>query len=126
MGCGVACVASVVGKHYKAVLKTCPNPNLAWTRGFYCPELVAILAQFGAPYRWYKWNRKKNFHKLPIGTLVFTAPNQRYPSGHFWLKTGKNKFMNPWKNFPSMKNVRAGYQAIEGTVSYVIEPITVE
>lgn len=47
MGCGLACVASVVGKSYKETKKLFTNPQFSSTRGFYGSELVEALKKRG-------------------------------------------------------------------------------
>jgi hypothetical protein len=122
MGCGLACVAFIVGKTYQTVWKKVPTKSFAWTRGYYCKELVALLSKFGASYEWKKVGAKFSVDTCPIGTIIFLKPNQKYPMGHFMVKIGRFRYMNPWKNFPIITPAKSGFVTSRDEISYVIEP----
>lgn len=122
MGCGLACIAYLTGKSYARVHRLVKHKNYAWTRGYYCSELVKILSQLGLTYSWSVVKRALRSDEIPVGSIVFISHNAEYPQGHFVVKAAKNRFMNPWINFPSIKNVRAGFQQKIGEISYVIRP----
>ncbi len=121
MGCAVACVASLLNITYSQAHALFTERENAWTRGFYCSEVVQALAQIGQ-----EWNFKKfdPAEHLPLalrkGTIVFIAANSNYPMGHFLLRK-KTGWMNPWSNFPQMIPVEAAIQEdLPGEISYLI------
>lgn len=46
MGCAVACTTYVLNYTYKRALKLYEAPHNAWSRGFYCQEIVKALLNF--------------------------------------------------------------------------------
>ena len=123
MGCGLACVAYLVGKSYRSVLAADSDQTRAWTRGYYCPELVELLFQFGLKYTWRELKRGSSATKIPVGSIVFEKPTLSCPAGHFLVKVADGVYMNPWINAPSIKGVRAGYQNNVGVITHVITPL---
>lgn len=126
LGCGVACVAFLSGKSYTHTLHAFRNAHDAWTQGFYCPELTSVLSRFGFTYQWRKLSRKSQQKTIiPNGSIIFVAPSRRYPHGHFLVKCGANRYMNPWKNFPDIAPAVSGFdRAPPGEITYVVEPIS--
>lgn len=121
MGCAVACVASLCGISYSSALKLFDDTHLAWTRGFYCNEIVQALQKENLNFIYKKLVASDFYFELHIaGTIVFIAPNEHYPSGHFLLKTEKG-WMNPWSNFPSMNPPQSKFEEkLPGEAEYVI------
>ncbi len=121
MGCGVACVASRCGVSYSKALEWFEHPEHAWTRGYYCEEIVATLARAGFEYTFAAFNSRE--HHLLLnreGTLVFQAPSDEYPHGHYFLRA-RGGWMNPWSNYPNMIPINSGFQpTIKGIVSFVV------
>jgi hypothetical protein len=123
LGCAVACVAFLTGKSYQRALKKFPRPDFAWTRGFYCPEIVTVLADSGLHYTWRKLNACTRHKPIPDGSMIFVGPSDRYQYGHFLVKCSERRYMNPWKNSPVMTPAKSGFDRLPyGTVTYVIEP----
>lgn len=123
MGCAIACAAFIAGVGYDDALKLVKKPENAWTNGFYCPEIVKILSQLGFKFRWRRVVRLNSVEDVPRGSILFIAPCKAYPQGHFVVKVGFNKFMNPWKNFPSIRSVKAGWDSkLHGPVTYLVYP----
>ncbi len=120
MGCGLACVAYLLNKSYREVLRGCRTKRHAWTRGFYCRELVTLLNKNGRTYSWRAFTINEKTNSIPIDSIVFLKPCQSYPSGHFLVKVSNGKFMNPWINFPEINPVKSGYQRKIGRVNYII------
>lgn len=123
MGCAVACVASYCGTDYPAALRLFETDRHAWTRGFYCVEVVEALAKIGQRYTYEAFRSPKHIKILHTpGSILFLAPSERYPSGHYVLRV-ENGWMNPWVNFPQMNPVRAAEVSdLEGEVAYVVFP----
>ena len=109
MGCGIACVASIIGKSYKDTKKFFDNPEFSASRGFYCRELIKVLNKRGLKYDFKKFKEDYK-RKLKInGSVVFIKRSKEYPSGHYLVKTKKG-WMNPWINFPNISPAKAGFQ----------------
>lgn len=123
MGCGLACVAFVAGKSYKKILSLDQNSKRAWTRGYYCTELVELLSRVGLNYTWQELKRPTRLLEIPNGSIVFIKRSEKWPDGHFLVKVAKNKYMNPWINAPSIKIVRGGFQKEIDVITHVITPI---
>ncbi len=120
MGCGVACVASLLNLSYDDALLLFKNPSHAWTRGFMCKELIDAIAKI---YPNFKYSKIKNTNDpilKMLGTIVFTESSKAYPLGHYLLKT-KNGWMNPWINYPIIAPAKGGIvRELPGQASYVI------
>jgi hypothetical protein len=107
LGCGVACVASIIGASYARALSLFANPTHAQTKGFYCRDLVAALKKRNKfyAYKFLKSNRDPILKKP--GTIVYTLPNQKYHRGHYLVRT-QNGWMNPWVNCPEIASAKSG------------------
>lgn len=118
-GCGVACVAFIVGDSYKNALKLFGNSNNATVKGYYCKDLIFALAQSGFKYRYHKY--KNNYLDLLFknGTIVYTKKSSNYPAGHYLVKTVLG-WMNPWSNFPNMPIQSKFQENLMDEVEYVI------
>jgi len=121
MGCGIACVAYIAGVSYKTILKLFPQ-EYAYTRGYYCRELVKALAKFNFVYTYKKVTPKTRKYLKKKNTIVFIAPSKRYPAGHYLVST-KKSWMNPWINYPSMNPAKAGFvNKLPGKPRWVLFP----
>ena len=108
MGCGVACVASLLGISYKKSLRLF-NKKYASTRGYYLKELALALSKKGLDYKYSKiTDVTKKSLKIP-GSIVFIRRSKKYPAGHYLLKTDKG-WMNPWINYPKINPAKSGFQ----------------
>ncbi len=121
MGCAVACVASLCHLRYGRAIELFEFQEHAWTRGFYCNEVVRALANVGLNYAFEEFNSLRHARHLKReGTIVFVAPCAKYPSGHYLLRLAKG-WMNPWANFPMMRQVQAAIERkLPGAVSYLV------
>ena len=86
MGCGVACVASLLGISYRESLNLF-NRKHANVPNFYCKEIVNILKNRKLNYRYNKVTKKTEQHIHKIGSIVFIRKSEKYFYGHFLLKT---------------------------------------
>jgi hypothetical protein len=124
MGCGLACVAFVVGKSYKQIVAVVDKEK-AKNRGFYCRELAAILNQFGYfyQYRHLKPRLQKIIYRDDV--IVFVKRSKKYPFGHYLVRY-QNLWMDPWINFPKEKEIKkakAGFRKrLPGKAIYAIFP----
>lgn len=121
LGCAVACVASQCHITYQQALQLFDQPDYSWTRGFYCSEIVRAFAKVNLEYSFEKYEIKKHaFWLEKAGTIVFIAPNAKYPAGHYFLRLPEG-WMNPWANFPQMIPVQSALEKnIEGEILYVV------
>lgn len=121
MGCAVACVAARLGLSYSSALKLFAHPEYAWTRGFYCGEIVDALGRAGLNYAYSKFDLHRDRKNLVrSGTIAFVDPCEVHALGHFYLRTHRG-WMNPWANFPKIKDVQARYQLrLPSKVGYVV------
>lgn len=120
MGCGVACVASVLGLSYQSSLKLFKYGKLkANSSGFMCKEIVKALGKGGLKYE-YKYIKLRIRNKIyREGTIVFLIKSKRYSFNHYLLRCSGG-WMDPWVNFPDKKR-RAGFRKkLPGKPIYVI------
>lgn len=124
MGCGAACAAFASGTTYAVALNAFTTPEHAWTRGFWCEEIVEALGRLGHSYSFSRFDKPKFEAKLTIpGTIIFVESCEAYPGGHFFARD-KQGWMNPWTTFPRMNPVEAGVQlSLPGPISYIIYKI---
>lgn len=120
MGCGVACVASLLNISYDKGLELFKNPANAWSKGFMCREIVQAISRIEPNY---KFKRLKNSND-PIlkekGIIVFTDYSEAYPFGHYLINT-KNGWMNPWMNYPVIAPAKSGFvKELPAEATYVI------
>ena len=108
MGCGVACVASLLGISYRESLNLF-NRKHANVPNFYCKEIVNILKNRKLNYRYNKVTKKTEQHIHKIGSIVFIRKSEKYFYGHFLLKT-KRGFMDSWINIPKMNPAKSGFR----------------
>lgn len=121
MGCAVACVAFRCGLSYPSALALFSKQDHAWSRGFYCAEIVEALHRAGHLCAYAKY--KESHHQELLsrsGTIIFVEPCEQYPHGHFFVRSSKG-WMNPWANFPQILAVRAEFQEqLPGRITYVV------
>lgn len=120
LGCGVACVAAVLEVSYTKALTLFKNPKQAWTKGYYCRDLVFALeaGKRKYSYKHLKSNRDPVLRKA--GTIVFTRFSEAYPRGHYFVRT-KDGWMNPWLNYPEIAPAKSGFvRKLPAEASYAI------
>lgn len=105
-GCGVACVAFVLGLNYKNALKLFTNGCRKTKQdGFLCKEIVQALNKqnISAQYRYINEKIRKKIYKE--NTIVFIGRSKKYPAGHYLCRY-KNLWMDPWINFQKNQNIK--------------------
>lgn len=124
MGCGLACVAFLVGRSYREVHENADNPQNARSKGYLCSHLVKELQKYGVSYSWKKVSPTPDKpNEISPGSILFIKRSTRYPDGHFVVMTDQGTYMNPWINLPYENDVQAGFQfELEGVIEYVISP----
>ena len=120
MGCGISCVASLCGISYQKAKKLFDKPQNAVSIGFFCRDIVRALAKAGRRYSFRHIKRKTRY---PENSIVFISYSKRYPAGHFLVRA-ENRWMDPWMDFPSIKDVRAGFRKrLPGKAEYLVFPL---
>ncbi|MDE1823213.1 MAG: hypothetical protein KGH50_02710 [Candidatus Micrarchaeota archaeon] len=119
-GCGIACVAFVCRTSYgfakRRYFKGLGSP----ARGYFCRDLVKALGRAGKRYG---YRHIKGRERLKPGTIIFIKRSERYPAGHYLVKTG-NGYMNPWINFPDIRNPKSAFaRRLPGIPSYAVYPV---
>ena len=125
MGCGIACVASRIGISYQETRKLFAHPERSSTKGYYCKDLVEVLASRGLKYKFKKVKESNDEIINRVGSIVFAKRGKKYPEGHWLLKT-ENGWMNSWHNWPGkIEDAISGYnQEFPGTLEWVVYEIT--
>lgn len=127
-GCGVACVAFVLGLTYPAALKLFKKGEYkADNCGFYCQEMTEVLNNQGKDFE-LKYIKEKIKRKIYRDhTIIFIKRSKKYPAGHLLCRY-KNIWMDPWINFQKNKNIKkaeAGFRKrLPGKPIYAILPKT--
>ncbi len=105
-GCGVACVAALLNISYSSTLRLFDNSQNIRAKGVLAKEIVRVLEQSGlkAECKYVKPHIENAINQT--GTIVYTAKNNNYPLGHYLLRLN-NGWMNPWANFPNIRNPEA-------------------
>jgi len=121
-GCGAACVAFVTGKSYNDVVVVL-GENKAREKGFYCREIQAYLRHGGAEYEFCYAKPHKRYLAYKEGSIVFIKRSKRFPAGHY-LVFSQGKWMDPWRNFCSNKDIREAYSGyrkrLPGVIQYIL------
>ncbi len=117
-GCSVACVSFVIGKPYRETRKLFNAKTLNW-RGVYTPTLVKILNSQGLHYARKKLNSKNHDLIYIENTIIYTAPSQKYETGHYWVHY-HGKFMNSWSNYKDIDDLSARAEFVDQLIG---EPI---
>lgn len=125
MGCGIACIAFILGDDYESAKKYFKDLGDANKNGFLCRDLVLVLAKKGYKYDYHYLKRRIKFNE---GTIVFVKRSKRYPEGHYLVKT-KRGWMDPWINFNphsiELKKAKSGFRKkLPGKATYIVAPIT--
>ena len=121
LSCGLACVASAANRAYRQVFKLA-NQKDAWTRGYYCPDLVSLLKKMKMRYAYAPYSLKTRKYLQKKGTIVFIT-SKKMPYGHYLLRTPKG-WMNSWINFPRITPAKAGFtKKLPGKPKWVIYPV---
>ncbi len=103
-GCGAACVAFVLKKNYSEVIHVLGKVK-AKSKGFYCKDIIKVLAKFGLVYS-YKYLKPKLKRKIyKSGIIVFIKRSRRYPTGHYLVRY-EGLWMDPWINYQENRSIQ--------------------
>ena len=119
MGCGVACVASLLGITYDNSLKLF-NEKYVSTKGYYLKDIILALKKKEIIYTGSKITNKTRKYINKIGSIVFVKRSKKYPFGHYLLKTNKG-WMNPWINYPNINPSKSGFnKKLPGEAQWIL------
>jgi hypothetical protein len=118
MGCGIACIACVSDSTYSGAIKFL-NARYAFTRGYYCRDIVKALEKLGLRYAYGRSTAKNKRYLRRKGTIVFIERSSNYPNGHYLAKTG-NGWMNSWINYPK-RPIKSGFnRRLPGKAQWIL------
>ncbi len=116
MGCGVACVAFVLGVSYKEAQERYFKESRQYA-GYHCYDLTRALAAAGLDYSYRRIGGRTRFKG---GTIIFISRSEQYPAGHYLVKTEQG-WMDSWINYPNIKEPRSGFRkGLPGRPKWVI------
>lgn len=125
MGCAVACVASLINQDYDSALALFSNQENAWSKGYYCPDIVNALKKAGLNYNYKEIKNQQDPILEKQGIIVFTTP-PNMPEGHFFVKR-EDGWMNPWGNFPIINPAKASLdKTLNADIEWVVYPLAIE
>ena len=108
LGCAVACTAFILRKSYAQSLSLFENGfRKANTTGILCKEIVTALNLAGLKFEYKHIKGKNRIYRA--NTIVFLRRSKKYTNGHYLVRASKNKWMDPWLNFPN-EEIEAGYR----------------
>lgn len=127
-GCGIACLANLIGMDYLDTRNDFETKFYKVDRGIKFSDLVKFLNSKGFSYssKFFNHNKynREEAHKFALikDSITLIRKNDRYPIGHYLLRS-KNGWIDPWINYPSINNVHAGLRSeLPGEPWYVIYP----
>lgn len=126
MGCGIACIASLLRISYIQSEKLFQGGKIKTQKtGLLCREILSVLEKkkLSYVYKYIKPKYRKYIYKN--GTIIFIQRSKKYPFGHYLLR-GNNRWMDPWINWPSnIQQSKAGWRKrLPGKPIYMIGPIS--
>lgn len=120
MGCGIACVASVLDISYQEVIRSIPRGKIrAKTKGFSPKDLNQFLSILGASYS--RKHLKTKLDNYPVGSITYLKHSKRFPFGHYIAKTEAG-WMDPWINLPHYPRKAGIRKKLPYQGSYLIFP----
>lgn len=115
-GCGIACMANLLGKKYDWVKEDFENSFYTIEKGIKIFDIVKYLKKHNLDYlsKFFNQNKKytltskeaDKFSKIE-GSITLIIKNHKYPVGHYLLRIKKG-WVDPWYDFPSIHKVKAG------------------
>lgn len=120
-GCGVACVANILGVSYQEALNLFYNGRAkAIKEGFLCRNIVSALGNLEYQYRYIKPKLKGEIYQNK--NIVFIKRCKKYPQGHF-LSRLNNKWVDSWLNLPDIDRKAGFRKRLPGKPIYLISKI---
>lgn len=122
MGCGVACIASILEISYQEALWLLPHgESRAKLKGFSPKDLSDALSYAGVSYTRKYLKTKPKYY--PLKSITYLKRSKRFAFGHYIAKT-KEGWMDPWINFPNLPRKAGVRKRLPYLPSYLIFPST--
>jgi hypothetical protein len=124
-GCGVACVAFVLGVSYQEARKLFKEERIVSAKT-YCFDITRALLVKKVTYKYSKLTSGNLQLSQQKGAIVFVRKNKDiYPMGHYLVRTD-NGWMDPWFNREDSDDIgkaKAGYRKrLRDEATWVIYP----
>ena len=97
-GCGVACVASLLGISYSEAygyLRDVKGESINGGKPGLEPHHIALMLKEQSVKVVMDWDESRDF---PEGTIVCIEGSEPYDGGHYILMTPDRRWMDPWHN----------------------------
>ena len=128
-GCGIACLANLLGKDYNLIKKDFEKKFYPIDKGINIADMVRYLQTHKLNYT-SKFFNKKNYDALEASryskienSITLIVKSEKYPVGHYLLRN-KDGWVDPWYNLPSIDNVHAGLRKkLPNNPWYVLCPV---
>lgn len=130
-GCGIACMSNLLDKPYDTIKKDFETKFYCIDKGIKVFDIVEYLKTHNLNYqsKFFNQNKKYKFNKAEAEkfakiekSITLIVKSKKYPVGHYLLRT-KVGWVDPWFNFPSIDNVRAGLrEELPDKPWYVLSP----
>jgi len=121
-GCGLACVAFIVQKNYRALVPLIKQVPIDLDyKGMFCHDIIKLLDQFGitAKLRYIRSQTDPLLSKELV--IAYVKRTAKYTAGHYLVRY-QGKWMDSWINYPEIIKVKSGFRKkLPGKVNYVIE-----
>lgn len=128
-GCGIACLAFVLGKKYEDAMRAIRPFRKEINGGVWCKDIVSALRTKGLNAEFYYLKPACMKRIYDDGTIVFIARSKRYPAGHYLCRTTRG-WMDPWINGPPewrLEIAMAGFRKkLPGRPIYAIFPMDLD
>lgn len=132
-GCGIACFANLLNEDYGKIKKDFEKKFYTIERGIRTADILKYLKDHGLNYKskFFSQNKKnkqskeeaKKFSKI-VNSITLIAKSKRHPVGHYLLRV-KNGWIDPWYDYPSIDNVKAGIRKkLPSDPWYVLYPVS--
>jgi predicted double-glycine peptidase len=96
MGCGVACVAYILGISYGKAVDLFTQKQKRGSRGFTSKDITEAIKMSGVTYKSVYVGREKE-PKIENNSIVYVPKCEYFPYGHYLVKI-QNGYMDPFIN----------------------------
>lgn len=96
MGCGIACVAYVLGISYRKAVDLFTQKQKRRIRGFTSKDIVEAIKIFGTTYKSVYVGRETE-PKIENNSIIYIPKCGYFPYGHYLVKI-QNGYMDPFIN----------------------------
>jgi ABC-type bacteriocin/lantibiotic exporter with double-glycine peptidase domain len=96
MGCGIACVAYVLGISYEKAVNLFTQKQKRETRGFTSKDITEAIKMFSVNYKSVYVGREKE-PRIENNSIVYVPKCDYFPYGHYLVKI-QDGYMDPFIN----------------------------